>query len=80
VGNGLFEDGRINFQYGDADRRRVLREISRLSQTGSSDKHAVLYGMGWMWLSLRKHAELRETAFSAETANQYKGQRQAAQD
>jgi len=57
---------------------REFAQRARLAST--REKQFILYGMGWMWMNLAKHAELREGALSAETADQDERQRQSAQD
>jgi hypothetical protein len=52
----------------------------RARSAPSTERQAILYGMGWLWMTLSRHAELRETAFSADEADKYKGQCQSAQD
>ena len=35
-------------------------DFAKRARSASSDKQAILYGMGWMWMNMGKHAELRD--------------------
>ena len=67
LGIGLFEDHRIALNSFMRTAKECFDKSAALAQrarlASGHDKQFILYGMAWMWMTLSKHAELRETVF-----------------